>query len=142
MKVVAFGRTETLFDSIKVLASSGNSIDLIVTSESTQYQYEKDIKDFKNLAKELNSKFIITKDLLDLEVITLIREIQPDIAISVNWPTIVPSTFIDYFPFGIINAHAGDLPRFKGNAVRNWAIVSGEKRIALTLHLMDANFCA
>ena len=139
MKVVAFGRTETLFSSIIELASSGNKIELIITSESTQYQYEKDINDFKNLAKELNSKFIVTKNLLDSEIKNLILALKPDIAISVNWPTLVPSTFIDFFPSGILNAHAGDLPRFKGNAVRNWALLSGEKRMALTLHLMDAD---
>jgi UDP-4-amino-4-deoxy-L-arabinose formyltransferase/UDP-glucuronic acid dehydrogenase (UDP-4-keto-hexauronic acid decarboxylating) len=37
---------------------------------------------------------------------------------------------------GILNAHAGDLPRYRGNAVPNWAILNDEADIALTVHVM------
>ena len=37
----------------------------------------------------------------------------------------------------MINAHAGDLPRFRGNACPNWAILTNEDKIVLTLHQMS-----
>ena len=44
---------------------------------------------------------------------------------------------MNLFPYGILNAHAGDLPRFKGNAVRNWALVAGKESMSLTIHEMS-----
>ena len=43
------------------------------------------------------------------------------------------------FEYGIINAHAGDLPRYRGNACPNWAIINNESNVGLCLHLMEAN---
>jgi len=46
------------------------------------------------------------------------------------------------FAHGIINAHAGDLPRFRGNACPNWAILNGENKVVLTLHKMNLDLDA
>ena len=35
---------------------------------------------------------------------------------------------IDFFELGILNAHGGDLPRYRGNACQAWAIINGEER--------------
>jgi UDP-4-amino-4-deoxy-L-arabinose formyltransferase/UDP-glucuronic acid dehydrogenase (UDP-4-keto-hexauronic acid decarboxylating) len=40
------------------------------------------------------------------------------------------------FPLGVLNAHAGDLPRFRGNACPNWAILTGEPHVGLCVHRM------
>jgi methionyl-tRNA formyltransferase len=58
------------------------------------------------------------------------------VAISVNWPGLIGPELLDRFPHGVVNAHAGDLPRFRGNATPNWAILAGEDRVVLTLHRM------
>jgi len=39
----------------------------------------------------------------------------------------------------ILNAHAGDLPKYRGNACPNWAILKGEKRVVLTIHQVSEN---
>jgi len=43
---------------------------------------------------------------------------------------------IDLFPLGVLNAHGGDLPRYRGNACQAWAILNGEERIRLCIHRM------
>jgi UDP-4-amino-4-deoxy-L-arabinose formyltransferase/UDP-glucuronic acid dehydrogenase (UDP-4-keto-hexauronic acid decarboxylating) len=40
------------------------------------------------------------------------------------------------FSMGILNAHGGDLPRYRGNACQAWAIINGEKQIGLCIHKM------
>ena len=42
---------------------------------------------------------------------------------------------VDLFPYGILNAHGGDLPRYH-NACQAWAIINGESRIGLCIHRM------
>jgi methionyl-tRNA formyltransferase len=81
--------------------------------------------------------FLHTERLDIPEVIEMIERQQPSVAISVNWKTIIPAKILNFFEYGIINAHAGDLPRYRGNATPNWAILSGESQVVLTLHLMS-----
>jgi len=53
-----------------------------------------------------------------------------------NYTGIIPQSIIDIFPNGILNAHGGDLPKYRGNACQAWAILNGEKRIGLCIHKM------
>jgi len=115
---------------------------LIITSKVEQYQYEKKDEDFSELAKELGIDFLLTEKLNSTQTHEFIRKTVPDIAISVNWKTLIPHECMNLFPYGILNAHAGDLPRFKGNAVRNWALVSGEESMSLTIHEMSVDLDA
>ena len=54
-----------------------------------------------------------------------------------NWKTILGREVCSLFKYGVLNAHAGDLPRYKGNACPNWAILNNEKHIGLTIHKME-----
>lgn len=71
-----------------------------------------------------------------------IAQQKADVCISVNLPNLLPQQVIDLFPFGILNAHAGDLPRHRGNACQNWAILNFESQIALTIHKMTSELDA
>lgn len=135
MKVAAIGRTEMLYDSILEVKKQGHDIVLIITCQEAP-EYKKRAIDFKLLAESLGVNFIQTENINSPDIISIITRNAPDIAISINWRTIIEQEVLDCFQYGIINAHAGDLPRYRGNAVSNWAIISGEKEIVLTLHLM------
>ena len=135
MRIAVIGRTEMLYDSIFEIKKN-HRIVLIITCEPTQSQYKNKSDDFQLLANELGADFLFTKHVNSSKVINLIKKNEPDIAISVNWKTIIGQEVINSFPYGILNAHAGDLPRYKGNAVRNWAIIAGEKEMVLTIHFM------
>lgn len=135
MKVAAIGRTEMLYDSIIEVKKNGHEIVLIVTCQESS-EYKKNANDFKLLAESLGVDFIQTENINSSEVMEIIKKNAPDIAISINWRSIIRQEVLDCFQYGIINAHAGDLPRYRGNAVPNWAIILGEKEIVLTLHLM------
>lgn len=63
-------------------------------------------------------------------------DLGADIAVSVNWPRLLGSDVISLFPNGILNAHCGDLPRYRGNACPNWALLNGETEIGLCIHSM------
>src|SRR5690606_22857566 len=64
------------------------------------------------------------------------RQCGAQVAISVNWPSLIGPAMRAVFKYGVVNAHAGDLPRYRGNACPNWAILAGEERIHVTLHRM------
>jgi UDP-4-amino-4-deoxy-L-arabinose formyltransferase/UDP-glucuronic acid dehydrogenase (UDP-4-keto-hexauronic acid decarboxylating) len=136
MRVAAIGRTQWLYDSIRACVKAGHQIVLIGTSPA-EFEYSKIQEDFKVLAEELKCPFFCNKLINSPEYIQMVRQSGAEIAISVNWQTMIVQEFLKQFKYGVINAHAGDLPRFKGNACPNWAILSAEEKVVLTLHFMD-----
>ena len=44
---------------------------------------------------------------------------------------------LSLFKYGVLNCHFGDLPHYRGNACPNWAMLNGEKKIGISIHLMD-----
>jgi len=134
MRIAAIGRTEILYDTINLLIKAGYKIPLIVTSKEAA-EYTKTADDLKQLATQIGADFIQTNK---INTITdHLKNLPPiDIAVSVNYSGIIPQTIIDFFPLGILNAHGGDLPKYRGNACQAWAILNGEKHIGLCIHRM------
>lgn len=136
MKIVAIGRTKLLYDSIKYLYEQGMEVVLIITCREAP-EYSVTQEDFKKLAKDIGSDYFCDSYINNKQYIQKVKEYNADIAISVNWINVITREMIDIFPNGILNCHAGDLPRYRGNAVANWAIIMGEKEVVVTIHKMD-----
>jgi UDP-4-amino-4-deoxy-L-arabinose formyltransferase/UDP-glucuronic acid dehydrogenase (UDP-4-keto-hexauronic acid decarboxylating) len=135
MKFAALGRTQLLYDSIRAAQRSGHEPVLIATSHAAP-EYSVDADDFARLATDVGCVFLAGSRLVDDGALRAIEDSGAEVAISVNWPTLIPATVRTIFRHGIINAHAGDLPRYRGNAAPNWAILAGEDAVVLTLHEM------
>lgn len=133
MKILILGRTEYLYETAELLAKNHNICGIITASASPEYS--RDENDFKELADRLGSVYYFTNT-IDSKVKEIINELKPDICISLNWKSVLKVDVINLFPHGILNAHFGDLPSYRGNAVINWAILNNEKQIAVTIHQM------
>lgn len=136
MNIAIIGRTEILFDTIERVISKGHKVSLIITSkEAPEYLIKS--KDFENLANKIGAKFIHTAKLDTESVKNLIKSCGDiDIALSFNYSSIISEEIINMFKLGILNAHGGDLPRYRGNACQAWAILNGESKIGLCIHSM------
>lgn len=133
MKIAIIGRTEVLYNTALFLQDHGFKIVCIITSKEAP-EYTRTALDFKVLAETLHVPFAQGSKIVDY--IKILRESAPDIGISMNYTGIVPQKVIDLFPYGILNVHGGDLPRYRGNACQAWAILAGESRIGLCVHRM------
>lgn len=60
-----------------------------------------------------------------------------DVAVVVAYGRILPETFLNAFPLGAINVHFSLLPKYRGAAPVNWAIVNGESETGVTTMRMD-----
>ena len=103
---------------------------------STQYQYGKSDKCLRTLSEKLRCRFLFCNGPHLKKISEIISNTKPQIGISVNWPKLIPESIIKSIPCGLLNAHPGDLPRYRGNSARNWAIINQEKHCALTIHFM------
>jgi len=139
MKIAIIGRSQFLYRTAEFLLENGYTIKIVVTAKEAP-EYKKTAKDFEELSKRINAHFLYAPRLKDKELNLLKELISSDndkwIGISVNYPTIISKEVIDIFHLGILNAHGGDLPRYRGNACQAWAILNGEEKIALCIHKM------
>ncbi|MBW1864852.1 MAG: methionyl-tRNA formyltransferase [Deltaproteobacteria bacterium] len=67
----------------------------------------------------------------------LIAGFKPDLLVVVAFGQILPKQLIDIPPFKAINVHASLLPRYRGPAPIQWAIINGEKETGVTTMVMD-----
>lgn len=136
MRVAIIGRSEYTYESALLLLEHGYDIPIIITAkEAPEYYYTS--KDFEALAKKIGAKFIHTPKINKPEVIDLIKSCGTiDISVSINYSGVIEDEVINLFTNGILNAHAGDLPKYRGNACMAWAIINGENKIGLCIHKM------
>ena len=66
-----------------------------------------------------------------------VKSINPDLIAVVAYGKILPKNILDFPKFGCINVHASILPKYRGAAPINWAIVRGEVKTGVTTMLMD-----
>lgn len=71
------------------------------------------------------------------EVIEEIRALAPDLIVVVAFGQILPKALLEIPPHGCINVHASLLPRYRGAAPINWAIINGESEAGVTTMQMD-----
>jgi len=135
MRVFIIGRTKILLDTLKLLNEKGHQIVGIITAKAAP-EYQANEVDFENFARYLKTPFLHAPKINVKTLKEKFGNTKPDIAISINYSGIIPSEVINFFPHGILNAHGGDLPRYRGNACQAWAIINGEKEIGLCIHKM------
>lgn len=72
------------------------------------------------------------------ETLEEFRSHVADVAVVVAYGRILPEGFLNAFPMGAINVHFSLLPKYRGAAPVNWAIVNGETTTGVTTIKMDA----
>lgn len=70
------------------------------------------------------------------DIIDQIKEIKPDIIVVVAYGQILPKEVLDIPKFGCINVHASLLPKYRGAAPYQWAVINGEETTGVTTMYM------
>lgn len=139
MRVAIIGRTEMLYKAALAIIEAAYEVPLIITAKETP-EYKVTSEDFRMLAEKISATFIYTPSLEKEDVIEKIKSVgEIDLAISINFTGVISKRIMDLFKEGILNAHGGDLPRYRGNACQAWAIINGENEVGLCIHKMIAD---
>jgi methionyl-tRNA formyltransferase len=72
------------------------------------------------------------------EAVERLRAVPFDAMVVVGYGQIIPQAVIDLAPLGILNVHASLLPKYRGAAPVQWAIVNGETSTGVTIMRIDA----
>lgn len=74
---------------------------------------------------------------LDVEFAEVLSALTPEAIVVASYGKIVPKTILEVPPFGCLNVHPSLLPKLRGAAPIQWAILKGKRETGVTVFLMD-----
>ena len=74
--------------------------------------------------------------LKDGKGLEIIKELSPDVIIVAAYGKILPRDILDYPKYGCVNVHASLLPKYRGAAPIQWAVINGDKETGVTIMQM------
>ncbi len=92
----------------------------------------------KTAAMELGISVVEIKDMKSPETEASLRALDAEVWVVVAFP-IIPENLLDIPPQGIVNLHASLLPRYRGAAPVQWALIRGETATGITTFFIDAD---
>lgn len=118
---------------LKALHDSRHDIALVVTGQDKRSGRGKKEKatEVAQLAEKLHLTVVKPSSLKDDKLYDMIGQLQSDLIVVVAF-RILPKKLIDLPKFGSINIHGSLLPKYRGAAPINWALINGEKETGLS----------
>ena len=92
----------------------------------------------KVLAQKLNLPVLQPAKARDKNFIARLRELKPDLIVVAAYGQILPREILDLPPHGCVNVHPSLLPKYRGAAPIQWAIVNGDSETGVAIMKMDA----
>jgi methionyl-tRNA formyltransferase len=71
------------------------------------------------------------------EFFQTIAALEPDLIVVTAYGKMIPESLLNLPPLGIINAHGSLLPKYRGAAPIQWAVINGEEETGVTIMQMD-----
>ena len=134
-RVILFGSQQIALGFVEHL-SSEPSVDLamVVSSESRRDELL-GCDSLVSLARQLGIVVRAPRRAADLH--GEIAGLQPDVILSLYYRKILPPSVLALPRLGCVNIHPSLLPEYRGPTPTAWAILNGETRFGITIHLMD-----
>lgn len=139
MKVIFMGTPEFAVPTLRKLHENGHDVTLVVTQPDKPSGRGKKLKksEIKEAAEELGLPIFQPDRIKKQENIEVLKSYNPDVIVVVAYGQILNKEILDFPKYGCINVHASLLPKLRGAAPLNWAIINGEKKTGVTTMQMD-----
>lgn len=70
--------------------------------------------------------------------VEMLRELKPDVIVVVAFGQIIPNNILQMPKYGCVNVHASLLPKYRGAAPIQWAVINGDEKSGVTTMRMDS----
>ncbi len=139
MRLIFFGTPEFATPSLNALLKSGFDVVAVITQPDRQRGRGRQLlpPPVKVKAQRHGLMVLQPEKVKDSDFIKTLRDLNTNLVIVVAYGQILPPEIIHMPDMGCINLHASLLPKYRGAAPINWAIINGEKRTGVTTMLMD-----
>ena len=139
MKVIFMGTPAFAVPTLEALKKTGHEVVLAVTQPDKPKGRGKSVQfpPVKEKALEYDIPVYQPERIRRPECIEVLKNCQADVIVVVAFGQILPKEILDMPPYGCINVHASLLPKYRGAAPIQWAILNGEKETGVTTMHMD-----
>lgn len=133
------GTPDFAVPSLKALSKNGYNVLMVVTQPDRPKGRGRKIipPPVKEAAQHIGYDVIQPVSIKNKDFSDTITGLKPDIFIVVAYGHILPQNILAIPETGAINLHASLLPKYRGPAPIQWAIINGEKETGVTTMLMD-----
>jgi len=135
MRIVYCGCGQFGIDSLDALKASGHQLAHIITHPEKQAGRGMKLRanDVAQWAKRNNVPFTAVEDINSSQGVELVKELAPDLIVVIAFGQKISPELISVPAKGAINVHGSLLPKYRGAAPINWAIIKGEKETGVTI---------
>ncbi len=134
MKVVFMGTPDFAVSTLEAIYEAGHEVSLVVTQPDKpkgrggKMQYP----DVKVWALEHDLPVFQPKRIRDAEAFEVLKKEEADIFIVAAFGQILPKEILELPRYGCVNVHASLLPKYRGAAPIQWAVMNGDKKSGVT----------
>ncbi|KRT66475.1 MAG: fmt, methionyl-tRNA formyltransferase, methionyl-tRNA formyltransferase [Candidatus Dadabacteria bacterium CSP1-2] len=139
MKIIFMGTPEFAVPSLRALVDSGDEVVAVVTQPDKPKGRGLEVAPppTKVLAERHGIPVLQPAKIKTEEFFNELKKFNPDLICVAAYGKILPKNILDLPHYGCINVHASLLPKYRGAAPINWAIIRGEKVTGITTMKMD-----
>ena len=137
MLAVVFAYHDVGVGCLKALLAAGIKVDLVITHQDDPNENIW-FGSVAQLCQEKNISYITPNASQLVELIPKLQALAPDYIFSFYYRHMIPAEILATAKIAALNMHGSLLPKYRGRAPVNWAILQGESETGATLHVMEA----
>ena len=137
-RVAFVGAVHEAVPAFGVLIDSGAEITEVVTLPAERAAATSGFVDLEPLARTHGIPVRRCADINSAESVQRVRDLRPDLIVVCGWTRLLSAELLGVPPRGVIGFHASLLPKVRGRAPVNWAILRGEAETGNTMMMLDA----
>ncbi len=139
MRIVFMGTPDFAVPTLEALIKGGHEVLAVVTQPDKPKGRGKAVlmTPVKEKALEFSIPVYQPVKVRDEEFMELLAEMNPEVIVVVAFGQILPKALLEIPRYGCVNVHASLLPKYRGAAPIQWAVIDGETVSGVTTMLMD-----
>ncbi len=139
MKVIFMGTPDFAVATLEEIIKAGHEVLLVVSQPDKAVGRSKALKytPVKACAVEHGIEVYQPEKIRAKESVEYIKQFTPDIIIVEAFGQIIPKAILDLPKYGCVNVHASLLPKYRGAAPIQWAVINGDPVTGVTTMRMD-----
>ena len=138
-RIIFMGTPEFAVPALRALHNNDLNVVLVVTQPDCRKGRGRRLSPppVKKTAVNLGYPVLQPSSVRSVEFSNIIAEYEPDFIVVVAFGRIIKKNILDIPKIAAINIHASLLPKYRGSAPIQWAIIKGENKTGVTIMLMD-----
>lgn len=139
MNIIFMGTPDFAVGALEAIIAAGHNIQLVVTQPDKAQGRSKELKPpaVKVCAMEHNLPVFQPERIKKEEAVAVLKQYEADLYVVAAFGQILSRAILDLPKFGCVNIHASLLPKYRGAAPIQWAVIDGVEKTGITIQQMN-----